>query len=883
MPADGILQFDESQMRLTQQRFDQLFIFATQESGSTSNKLSSSKRTQKKFDSLFLLLSSTQSPRNPSRQSGLENEHAKAKSIVVKESAGGTEVASKDKVSVVINDQAPTSKVSSALGDIFQTKSPQSQEYEAIDSNLQQLSTVSSAMTLYGQGGIGGRFSRRIQGTASGKRLCPLCVSGSNKLFGHKGKHQTTLKRIYSKTNECSQCAPGSGKMECHIGRHITVAKRKHNVGEPCPHCSKESGKMAGHRGRHVTVRQFIYEEHQSNDETSQEVNSKETIPGDADENQFRGLDERETTEHLATSEKTLPKYERERLANIKRNDAYLASLGLKKKSMFRTKVSQAGSGPKKSKLTPNFPNLPPRILPKRRRVEPKYFKDEQARELNASRNLNDSDFSSEDLSSEMEDEDGMTRTDKDEEWHHDASDNSEDESWPSGSENVSSMQNERKVTGIVAGPKKRKRGRPKKGTGSGATTKEKILQSRASIVRVTKSTKINQFKQSYHNGTFSQMPGNGMNFLRRYNLISNSSQIPRTSFHNVREGTGLGKTKIFGPLMLPLGSSVKLYKYLTPKPDNSGRIMQQFQTTHLLVAKHKSFPLAKFLSTRKGLDGVIEKLRNSPRPDKIRTFECRTKLMCEICYAKFVNFRYLASHRTACAKRGGVWTGTVQTKGLRGQKAHVRYIYNDPKLNPRKVRRAKRVQEFRKQHTVSYTLNDAFRKRVPIQLGDGTTVVHVKQTKKPITYSDEIDRDDAGLSNNGENQYSSARINLVKPALNTDPPKVRKNESIYTQSSEVDEHHNRKPLSTPGSSSNIYRSNLSNNRNSDAFFSKLFSSSDQSKDLNMPAHDTHDGNDKSQSQEIVDRENKFGSWDTSMVMAPPLQTHDNLMDSLFE
>ena len=191
--------------------------------------------------------------------------------------------------------------------------------------------------------------------------------------------------------------------------------------------------------------------------------------------------------------------------------------------------------------------------------------------------------------------------------------------------------------------PKKRKRGRPKKGTGTGATTKEKILKSKASIVRVTKSMKINQFKQSYHNGTFSQMPGNGMNFLRRYNLISNSSQIPRTSFHNVPEGTGLGKTKVFGPLMLPLGSSVKLYKYLTPKLDSNGRISQQFQKTHLLVAKHRSFPLAKFLSTRKGIDAVIEKLRNSPQPDKIRTFECRTKLMCEICYAKFVNLRYLA------------------------------------------------------------------------------------------------------------------------------------------------------------------------------------------------------------------------------------------------
>ena len=63
--------------------------------------------------------------------------------------------------------------------------------------------------------------------------------------------------------------------MEGHKGRHITVAKHKYDIGEPCPFCSKESGKLAGHRGRHVTVRQFIYEEDLSNDENSQEVNSK--------------------------------------------------------------------------------------------------------------------------------------------------------------------------------------------------------------------------------------------------------------------------------------------------------------------------------------------------------------------------------------------------------------------------------------------------------------------------------------------------------------------------------------------------------------------------------------------------------------------------------
>ena len=437
---------------------------------------------------------------------------------------------------------------------------------------------MSCAITLHGQGGVGGRFSRRIQGAASENRLCPLCVCGSNKLFGHKGKHQTTLKRTYIKNKECSKCVPGSGKMEGHKGRHITVAKHKYDIGEPCPFCSKESGKMAGHRGRHVTVRQFIYEEDLSNDENSQEVDSKGRAAANGGKNKFGGVDEHTSTEHVDISERSLPKYERDRLANIKRNDAYLASLGLGGKSLFRTEVSRAGSGRKKSKSVQKFSNLPPRILPKRRRVEPKYFKDEQAREANASRTFNDSEFSSEDLSSEVEDEDEVVRTDKDEEWHNECSDDSDDKSWSPGTENSSSMQNELEIKVVVTEPKKRKRGRPKKGTGTGETTKEKILKSKASIVRVTKSMKINQFKQSYHNGTFSQMPGNGMNFLRRYNLISNSSQIPRTSFHNVPEGTGLGKTKVFGPLMLPLGSSVKLYKYLTPKLDSNGRISQQFQ-----------------------------------------------------------------------------------------------------------------------------------------------------------------------------------------------------------------------------------------------------------------------------------------------------------------
>ena len=91
------------------------------------------------------------------------------------------------------------------------------------------------------------------------------------------------------------------------------------------------------------------------------------------------------------------------------------------------------------------------------------------------------------------------------------------------------------------------------------------------------------------------------MNFLRRYNLISNSSQIPRTSFHNVPGGTGLGKTKIFGPLMLPLGSSVKLYKYLTPKLDSNGRISQQFQKLTSLLQSINRFHWQSFSQQEKG------------------------------------------------------------------------------------------------------------------------------------------------------------------------------------------------------------------------------------------------------------------------------------------
>ena len=63
-------------------------------------------------------------------------------------------------------------------------------------------------------------------------------------------------------------------------------------------------------------------------------------------------------------------------------------------------------------------------------------------------------------------------------------------------------------------------------------------------------------------------------------------------------------------------------------------------------------------------------------------------------------------------------------------QKAHVRYIFNDPKLNPRKVRRAKRVKGSRKtEQSLTHGMTH-FARECQFIWGDGTTVVHVKQTK---------------------------------------------------------------------------------------------------------------------------------------------------------
>ena len=103
-----------------------------------------------------------------------------------------------------------------------------------------------------------------------------------------------------------------------------------------------------------------------------------------------------------------------------------------------------------------------------------------------------------------------------------------------------------------------------------------------------------------------------------------------------------------------------------------------------------------------------------------------------------------------------------------------------------------------------------------------------------------------------------------------------------YIQSTEADARHDRHPLATTGISSNVDRSSSSNDRNSDAFFSKLFSSSSQPKDLNVPGHYTHEENDKNQTRAILDSENNFDSLSNSMVMAPPLPTHSDLIDSLF-
>ena len=111
MPKDGISQLDRSQMRSVQKRFDELFIFVSQETGPTSRKLSSFQKTQKKFDNLFSLLSSTSSPSKPSREHELEKKHVKTKLIVEAEDTAGVEVDANDKALVVTSDQVLSPKL----------------------------------------------------------------------------------------------------------------------------------------------------------------------------------------------------------------------------------------------------------------------------------------------------------------------------------------------------------------------------------------------------------------------------------------------------------------------------------------------------------------------------------------------------------------------------------------------------------------------------------------------------------------------------------------------------------------------------------------------------------------------------------------------------
>ena len=105
MQKDGISQLDGSQMRSVQQRFDQLFIFVSQETGPTSWKLSSFQKTQKKFDNLFSLLASKPLPSKPLQERELQNKHVKTKLIVEAEGTAGVEVDANDKALVVTSDQ----------------------------------------------------------------------------------------------------------------------------------------------------------------------------------------------------------------------------------------------------------------------------------------------------------------------------------------------------------------------------------------------------------------------------------------------------------------------------------------------------------------------------------------------------------------------------------------------------------------------------------------------------------------------------------------------------------------------------------------------------------------------------------------------------------
>ena len=59
------------------------------------------------------------------------------------------------------------------------------------------MSIISNAMTLHGQGGVGGHFSRRSLSNNVRNKYCPLCIKGSKKLIGHKGKHQSKAKKVF--------------------------------------------------------------------------------------------------------------------------------------------------------------------------------------------------------------------------------------------------------------------------------------------------------------------------------------------------------------------------------------------------------------------------------------------------------------------------------------------------------------------------------------------------------------------------------------------------------------------------------------------------------------------------------------------------------------
>eukprot|EP01046_Picozoa_sp_COSAG06_P024111 COSAG06_NODE_1948_length_8000_cov_8.928870_3_plen_281_part_00 len=59
---------------------------------------------------------------------------------------------------------------------------------------------------------------------------CPMCVKGSGKPVGHKGRHMNAKVKpkaagSSSSSGECPLCAPGSGKPVGHKGRHLVKIK----------------------------------------------------------------------------------------------------------------------------------------------------------------------------------------------------------------------------------------------------------------------------------------------------------------------------------------------------------------------------------------------------------------------------------------------------------------------------------------------------------------------------------------------------------------------------------------------------------------------------------------------------------------------------------